>query len=61
LCVEIDISDEEALRVILNKHRRSTGWNGLQPNSNGFAIEGHYASAHEPISKPAVTSKVRQN
>ena len=27
LCVELDISEEEALRVILNKHRRSAGWN----------------------------------
>jgi ParB-like chromosome segregation protein Spo0J len=27
LCVELDVSDEEALRVILNKHRRSAGWN----------------------------------
>jgi ParB-like chromosome segregation protein Spo0J len=27
LCVELDISDEEALRIILNKHRRSAGWN----------------------------------
>jgi hypothetical protein len=27
LCVELDVSDEEALRAILNKHRRSAGWN----------------------------------
>ena len=27
LCVELDVSEEEALRVILNKHRRSAGWN----------------------------------
>lgn len=27
LCVELDISEDEALRVILNKHRRSAGWN----------------------------------
>lgn len=27
LCLELDISEEEALRVILNKHRRSAGWN----------------------------------
>jgi ParB-like chromosome segregation protein Spo0J len=27
LCVELDISEEESLRVILNKHRRSAGWN----------------------------------
>jgi len=26
-CVELDVSEEEALRVILNKHRRSAGWN----------------------------------
>jgi hypothetical protein len=27
LCVELDVREEEALRVILNKHRRSAGWN----------------------------------
>lgn len=27
LCVELDVTEEEALRVILNKHRRSAGWN----------------------------------
>lgn len=27
LCVELDVNEEEALRVILNKHRRSAGWN----------------------------------
>lgn len=27
LCVELDVSEEEALQVILNKHRRSAGWN----------------------------------
>jgi ParB-like chromosome segregation protein Spo0J len=27
LCVELDVSEEEALRVILNRHRRSVGWN----------------------------------
>jgi hypothetical protein len=27
LCVELDVSEEEALRIILNKHRRSAGWN----------------------------------
>ena len=27
LCVELDIDEEEALRAILNKHRRSSGWN----------------------------------
>jgi ParB-like chromosome segregation protein Spo0J len=27
LCVELDMSEDEALRVILNKHRRSAGWN----------------------------------
>jgi hypothetical protein len=27
LCVELDVGEEEALRVILNKHRRSAGWN----------------------------------
>jgi hypothetical protein len=26
-CVEFDIGEEEALRMILNKHRRSLGWN----------------------------------
>lgn len=26
-CVELDVSEEEALRMILNKHRRSAGWN----------------------------------
>jgi len=26
-CVELEINEEEALRVILNKHRRSAGWN----------------------------------
>jgi hypothetical protein len=26
-CVEFDIGEEEALRMILNKHRRSAGWN----------------------------------
>jgi len=26
-CVELDVSEEEALRVILSKHRRSAGWN----------------------------------
>lgn len=26
-CVEIDAAEEEALRLILNKHRRSLGWN----------------------------------
>jgi hypothetical protein len=27
LCVELDVTEEDAVRVILNKHRRSAGWN----------------------------------
>jgi hypothetical protein len=61
LCVELDVSEEEALRVILNKHRRSAGWNDYNRIRMALRLKEVVRRRHEPISKPVAISRVGQS
>ena len=43
-CVEFDTGEEEALRMVLSRHRRSARLARLQPDSNGLSTEECFAN-----------------